>query len=230
MFNDYDKTQTTFYQKAIKKDARLSVDYWHKKNVSTSELQKVHRSLAKRSNQRLVRLENAVSKVTGETYDSFGAGDIAKEYLKAKGTKGKLRFSESLGNKKTDINRVELLKDISAMQKFLTSKSSTVQGQKDIEKKRLKTFSAPVYDVEGELVRNPIQSATNKEFYDFLTSETYKEATKNFNSETIVEAYDLARTLGKTHNEIIDAFVEYSKTQNQTVKGLRQTLGLKELI
>lgn len=218
----------TFYEKEVAKDIRLSVDYWHKKNVSVNELQKIHKALAKRTNQRLVRLERSVSKITAESYDSYGAGDIAKQYLKAKGVTGKLRFSET--GKLSD--RVEILKDISSMQKFLTSQSSTVKGQKAIEKKRIETFTKPktVY-IDGEeiTVREPIEFATNKEFYDFLSSETFKEMSKNFNSETIVEAYDKARKQGKSHTEIMDALQDYRTQQNQSVKGLRQTLGLKEL-
>lgn len=223
----------------INKDRRLAIDYWHEKGLSENELLKVHKALAKRSNQRLVRLEKAISKVTGESFDTFGAGDIAKQYLQNRGVKGKLRFTENAKSnyllpieEQTDnqkFDRIAILKDIKEMQKFLLSPSSTVQHQKAIEKKRLETFETDIYDEEGELVRKAVHFADNKEFYDFLNSQTYKELMTTFKSETIVEVYDSARVKGDSHNDIVDALADYSKTEKQSVKGLRDTLGLKEI-
>lgn len=223
----------------IKKDRKLAIDYWHEKNVTENDLIKVHKALAKRANQRLVRLEKAVSQVTGESFDTFGAGDIAKQYLQNRGVKGKLRFTENAKSnyllptdKQTDAqkyDRIGILKDIKVMQEFLLSPSSTVKGQKAIEKKRIQTFETDIYDEDGELVRKAVHFADDKEFYDFLNSQTYKELIKTFNSETIVEVYDQARTEKKSHQEITDALEEYRQTTNQSVKGLRDTLGLKEI-
>lgn len=202
-----------------KTDARLTTDYWHKGGVSTSELLKVHKQLAKRTNQRLLRLERSASSVTGESFASYGAADKAKEYLT---NQGRNRFRENISSTLKNIDeaqqRYEALKDIKAMQDFLTSKSSTVKGQKEIEQKRIETF-----EEQG------IESASNKEFYDFLNSETFKELTKSFDSNTIVEAYDDAIKQGKTSAEIATAFDDYRNQQNISVKGLRDSLGLTQL-
>ena len=214
---------------AIKKDKRLTVDYWHKK-ATTDELFKVHRALAKRSNQRIVRLERAVSKVTGENYASYGAGDIAKEYLQKQGRK---RFRETAQSSLRALDdaqkRHEILKDIKAMQEFLSSKSSTVTGQREIERKRLKTFETPKYDEEGNIIREPVKFASNKEFYDFLNSQTFAELSKTFNSDTVVELYDMSRDKGLNNEEIQNALDEYRQRTNLNEKGLREALGLKEL-
>lgn len=240
MADNFTMGVVAFRAKEIKKDRALALDYWHMKNITENELLEVHRKLAKRSNQRLVRLERAVSQVTGESYDKFGAGDIAKEYLAGKGEKAgkKLRFTENAKSayllpetEQTDnqkYNRTEILKDIKKMQDFLLSKSSTVGGQKEIERKRLETFSQDKI-VNGEVVRKGLEFADNKEFYDFLNSETYKELLKTFKSETLVEVYDQARGQKKTHEEITDALEDYRKQNNINVKGLRNTLGLKEI-
>lgn len=226
------RTQT-FKQKQIAKDRRLAIDYWHEKGISENELLKVHRTLAKRSNQRLVRLERAVSEVTGESYASYGAGDIAKEYLQKQGVnrftenaKSNYKLKEEQQSKNQLYDRKQILQDIKKMQEFLLSPSSTVGQQKAIEKARIKTFETEKV-VNGEVIRKPIEFASNKEFYDFLSSQTFKELTATFNSETLVEVYDEARREKKTHDEIVDALSDYRDTQNQSVKGLRDRLGLK---
>lgn len=236
----YSESVLAFRAKEIRKDRRVAYDYWHKKGVTENELLQVHRTLAKRTNQRLVRLENAVSKVTGENYASYGAGDIVKEYLAGKGQKGnkKLRFTENAKSfyllpedEQTDgqkYNRVEILRDIKKMQDFLLSKSSTVGGQKDIEQKRLNTFGTDKIE-NGEVVRRAVEFRDNKEFYDFLSSETFKALSETFNSETLVEVYDQARKEEKTHEQIIDALADYRNKENLNVKGLRETVGLKEI-
>lgn len=223
MANDYKISDRTFKfrETQIKKDRRLAVDYWHKSKVSNKELLSIHKSLAKRSNQRLVRLERSRSAVTGEAFDSFGAAAIAKDYLSGQ---GKNRFSESAKTK----DRQELLKDIKVMQQFLLSPTSTVKEQKAIEKKRIETFSKPK-ELDGVEIRDGIEFAGNKEFYDFLSSESFKELSKSFNSNTIVEAYDQARQEGKKHAEILDALQDYRTQTNQNVKGLRASLGLTEV-
>ena len=62
------------------------------KDVTLEELQRVRRQLAKVMNQRMVRLEQNKSPITGESY-TFGAYDIMRDYL---GAKDRNRFSEVL--------------------------------------------------------------------------------------------------------------------------------------
>lgn len=226
-----------------KKDKKLTIDYWHEKNVSISELAQVHRALAKRTNQRLVRLERSASMITGEKYDTYGAADIAKKYLAEKNRtrfqefqkrKGEIVLPKELQKLSTNAQRNRLIKDINEMQKFLLSKSSTVSGQREIEKKRIKTFERAKYSQDG-IQRQPlsIETATNKQFYEFLNSQTFSDLTtvNRFDSNTIVEIYDEARTvLDMPVEEIEKAFSEYSEKQNQSEKGLRKYLGLKPII
>ena len=146
------------------------------KSANAKELNTIRRTLAKRANQRLVRLERAYSSITGESYATYGAIDYAREYLQKI---GRNRFSE----KKDYTDDFNLLRiEILQLQKFLSSKSSTVLGQREIEQKRIKSFES-----------KGIRFSGNKEFYDFLNSKDYSDLTKQFDSDKIVEYYDLAR-------------------------------------
>ena len=179
------------------------------RKMPVSELIKLRVQLAKRSNQRLVRLERSESIVSGEAYRA-GAYDLAVAYLKASRDidGGKYRFSESKTFTKTineetgetayDIYRIK--RDILEMERFLASKSSTVGGNREIERKRIATFE-----------ENGLSSevATDDEFYDFLNSNAYEYFTLNqFTSEEIVDVYNTFREAGLNAEKIQQAFDE----------------------
>lgn len=185
----------------------MNADVWHT-SYGELELMAMRRQLAKTTNQRMVRLERSASKITGERYD-YGAVEIAKEYLMEHG--GKKRFTEKLD---VDMDTNELKREISAMQKFLNSKSSTVKGMRDIEKSRVKTF------VDKGLDESVV---TDRDFYNFLSSETFKSLAKTFDSETIVDMYDARRRKGADHDDIMKSLDDYLKEENQSAKGLAES-------
>lgn len=170
------------------------------------ELNAIRVTLAKRANQRLVRLEapTAVSKVTGESYADFGAATIAYEYIKSSRYEDgfypeKLRFSENFG---FSTDNWDIKKEIVSLQKFLRSKSSQVKGQKAIEKKRIETFKSGSWGT-GKKSRG-LKTADTKEFYNFLNSDVFHDLVNvGLTSEDIVEVYDKARD-NKSHDEIMD--------------------------
>lgn len=179
--------------KGVKNPEYLSVDPY-RDGLSASELEKVRVTLAKRANQRLVRLERSQSGVTGESYSEYGAAQLAYEYLRTTNKSGKLRYRESpMAN--GDINQIR--RDIVSMQTFLASESSTLRGQKAIERKRINTFE-----------KKGIHFANNKEFYEFMNSQTFKGlVAAGFSSEQIIEMYDEARIKGKeSHADVIAKF------------------------
>lgn len=162
---------------------------FYSSNISIETLEVVRRRLAKRSNQRLVRLERSVSPVSGKSYH-LGAYDMAQEYLKEqKDTdKANLRFSETLSqrSRKDFENDTEyrqyLLDEVAALQSFLTSKSSTVKGNRDIEQKRIKSFE------KAGISKNV---ASSKGFYDFITSSAYKFLdARQISSDKLQDLYD----------------------------------------
>lgn len=161
----------------------LTTDYYHT-SASHTDLMQIRRTLAKAANQRLVRLERASSPVTGESYASYGAAQIAYNYLEARGLN---RFSE---NKNYALNYNDIRYEISALQSFLTAKSSTVKGQREIERKRQKTFESGQY---GSTPHEGLKHASNKDFYNFLNSDLFKNYSKIFDSSKIIEIYDQYR-------------------------------------
>ena len=143
-------------------------------SISAETLEIVRRRLAKRANQRLVRLERSESKISGEAYH-IGAYDLAQEYLREqKNTdKSRLRWSEKLSQRNaedfatTEEYRQWLLEDIANLQSFLTAKSSTVKGNREIEQKRLETFTDKEHGLSAAVV-------SQKGFYNWITSSAYK--------------------------------------------------------
>lgn len=174
-------------------------------SLSPTELTKLRRSLAKRANQRLVRLERARSKISGERYSDIGAAPIAKEYLSYK---KRNRFLES----RKPMSYEEERREVSVLQSFLKSKSSLVSGIRDIERRRIEKFESGQYgsyDVTGKK-RRGLKFSSTKEFYDFLNSGLFKDLQNaGFSSEQILEEYDTAReTFKGSVDEAFDAMEE----------------------
>lgn len=214
-------------EKALPAD--IEADVW-RGGQSYGELQELRRRLAKRANQRLVRLERATSDVTGESYASYGAADIAYEYLDQRERR---RFSENpIWNEdptRTDIN--DLRREITTLQSFLSAKSSTVAGQREIEKARMNTFERGGWGTSG--TGAALQFGSNKEFYDFLNSNTYRELSQVFTSEQIIEIYDKGRAVHNGEHEeamkIMDKTLkDFRKGRIQTnLKNLQRRMGVK---
>lgn len=186
-----------------------NIDVYRDK-VSPSELKALRRKLAKRANQRLVRLERAKSKVTGESYDGIGASAIAKAYLEGQ-KKGRNRFQER-ADAITDINA--LRREITVLRQFLESKSSLVSGLRDIEQKRIAAFSSGKWGNKYTKRENrALKFASLKEFYDFLNSSLFRDLiSTGLTSEQVVESYDEAvETYKGSTEEAEDALRELLK-------------------
>lgn len=208
----------------------LNVDVY-RSSLSPTQISELRRTLAKRANQRLVRLERATSKISDERFNTIGAAPIAYEYLKKTGRR---RFTEKLNAGLTyDQERTEVIK----LQAFLSSKSSTVQGLRDIERRRIETFESGRYGSYADTgkARKKINFASTKEFYDFFQSSTFRDLrSAGFSSEQIVEEYDTAleRYEGageeaiKALEEALEIFREKGKV---TLKDLRAAAGGKPL-
>lgn len=173
--------------------------------ISTETLEVVRRRLAKRANQRLVRLERSVSPISGEAYH-VGAYDLAQEYLREqKNTdKKRLRFSEKLSQRNAEDfeSNVEyrqyLLDEVAHLQSFLTAKSSTTRGNKAIEAKRVETFK------EAGISESV---ATSKSFYNFITGAAYKFLdTRIQDSEKLQELFDYYTDPEKSREMKVDDF------------------------
>ena len=195
------------------------------KGVTMDELKRIRRQLAKVMNQRMVRLEQAVSPITGEDY-TFGSYEKMQSYLTKQGKapiKGteKRRFAEALD---PGMSRRLLKKEIRILQGFEQHKSSTVAGMRAIEEKRIQTFKA-----EGLSIR----TGRSKDFYDFLNSETYTNLLKTFTSEDIIEEYDKRAIRARKEKKDVDIAEEFQKYLDKgtrmSLKGLRKSMGTTTL-
>lgn len=204
--------------------------YAQLRRMSVSELLDYRVKLAKRSNQRLVRLERSESPVTGKPYRA-GAYDLAMEYLKSSRDKtgGKLRFSESRNytkevdkeTGKTAYDMYRIKRDILEMQTFLASKSSTVAGSREIEKKRIETF-------ESQGIAPDV--AASDVFYDFLNSNAYEYFTLNqFTSEEIIDIYNTYREAGMSAKKIQKAFDDLKARDQQMREADEGEVTLKDI-
>lgn len=186
------------------------------KGVTMEELVKVRRQLAKVINQRMVRLENTKSPISGESY-MFGAYDIMSDYLQER---DRNRFSEVLNPK--GMTKQDIQKEIRVLQGFEEMKSSRIQGMHQIEAARIKTFTSANAGSTKALHEEVVKT---KDFYDFLNSTTFKEITEKIDSDKLVEEYDRAAARGVSKADIVKALNDYSKRAKRiSIKGMKRKL------
>lgn len=202
-----------------RKNNMQDINVWQS-SYTVDQLEQMRRKLAKRANQRIVRLERAESLVSGESLANFGAIEKVNQYLQKQGKEEKLRFSE---RQHVVMSSRELKREISELQNFLNAKTSTVSGAHKIERLRIDTFK-----------KKGIEFASNKEFYDFLNSDVYQKAITGFDSSTIVDVYDKAKKVTNKSGEevynddkIKEVILDYISGEKTSVKGLYEKFGLK---
>lgn len=196
-----------------RRDSALTADVYGNQ-YSTAQLQEIRRKLAKRANYSLRDLARNSSPITGEVYNSYGAAVDALDYLKARNRR---YFSESLTLTE---NRTVLKAEIQRLQYFLTRPSHTVKGQREIEQKRIATFE-----------KKGIHFASSKEFYQFLSSETFQSLRKlQYSSEQLIEDYERAREQGTTNDQVMEklsnALDAFRKGEKVTQKNLWKHLDI----
>lgn len=187
-------------------------------SISIETLEIIRRRLAKRSNQRLLRLERSASTVTGKPYH-IGAYDIAQDYLRTRNNNDEknLRFSEKLVQRQEKENdreyRYKVLEDIANMQSFLTSKSSTVKGNRAIEAARIASF---------EKMGISKEVASSESFYSYITSKSYQylinQAIDSDRLEELFDYYVSSDSRGmsaKDFQEVADEYYDWlNKPEN----------------
>ena len=209
------------------------MDYQDLSKMLQRELSQTRRKLAKRANQRLLRLERSESPVTGEAYHA-GAYDIALDYLRTIGREK--RFSESINYTKTineetgetAYNIYRLKREILELDTFLHSKTSTVSGNKTAEQKRIETFAGEKFGLSRETV-------ASKGFYDFLQSNAYDYFLQSsFTSEQLMDVYDIYRASGASNLKIRKGIAQYKvdlkKANANATDGKAKKASLKDMI
>lgn len=170
--------------------------------TSLDDLNNLRVKLARRANSRLLRLEK--KGLVGWAYKP-----AVRYTQKAYGLN---RFST---RKEISDDPFEVIEEVEEIINFLNAESSTVTGVRNIESRITETFRKKGFDV-----KNP------KVFFDFLSSETYKQSEKNLSSEQIQELFDRAVGVGKTAMEIKQTLEDFNNKKINTIDELYEDVGL----
>lgn len=172
------------------------------KTLTTSELLQLRRKLAKRINQRMVRLE-AKGLTQGGSYVDYQ--NILNRFFG-----GAKRIPENLNIYK-HLPRTE----VSAMQKLLKEKTSTVQGWNEVMTARVQTM----YNRYGVKFKN------NFELADFINSLEFEAMKKSYGSKQLLR---MIENSGMTPDEVKEAYHSFVRKQDRnTATEIAKMLGFK---
>lgn len=172
------------------------------KTLKTSELLQLRRKLAKRINQRMVRLE-AKGLTQGGAYADYQ--NILNRFFG-----GAKRIPENFNIYK-HLPRTE----VSAMQKLLKEKTSTVQGWNEVMTARVQTM----YERYG------IRFKSNQELADFIRSIEFKELSKLYSSK---QALRIINKSGYNISELKNILDKFRGLQDRSkASEIAKALGFK---
>ena len=166
--------------------------------MSTSEQLEVRRKLAKRINQRMVRLEKK-GLTKGAAYSDYQ--DILNKFFG-----GAKRIPEN-----TKIYKHLPRTELKAMQALLKEKTSTVQGWNEIMDARVRTIKE----------RYGIEFSNNYELYDFITSLEFKNLSKLYDSKQAL------RLIAHSQEDIDDVKKMLSQFRDSTDKNKADLIAKK---
>lgn len=172
------------------------------KSLTTSELLQLRQKLAKRINQRMRRLEQK-GLTQGGAYADYQ--DLLNRFFG-----GAERIPENMKIYK-HLPRTE----VSAMQKLLKEKTSTVQGWNEVMSARVKTM----YDRYGVRFKN------NFEMADFIASLEFEAMKKSYGSKQLLR---MIENSGMSPDEVKEAYHSFVLKQDRnTATEIAKMLGFK---
>ena len=175
-------------------------------NYTRSELEQIRRKLSKRANQRLRELEKA-----GRAYYAY---DSAINFTQR--TRGRKRFNESSKSDKSDMS---LKEEIDTVIHFLNSKTSTLRGHKEVDKRIIQTFRN-----KGLTISDP------QSFLDFLSSSTFQKISNNgIPSSFLQDFFDRAKEEEVSGEEIKESLKEFEDGIIDSIDELYQRVGMRFL-
>lgn len=181
--------------------------------INEKELARLYTSLAKRLNQRMVRLEKAEF-----TSESGGAYADYNVILKKFGYKKRIREKIKLDYSDRNVLYMQvssMRKQVKLMQYILKEKSSTVPGWNSIIKKRCEKLSE--YGLEFK---------DRSEMSAFFQSYAFELISLLYSSEQAVEFVGKSLRDGQTMNEIISKLEEFrDRTDIDRADDVAKSLG-----
>lgn len=172
------------------------------KTLTTSELLQLRRKLAKRINQRMIRLERK-GLTRGGAYADYQ--DILNRFFG-----GAKRIPENL-----NIYKHLPKSEVSAMQKLLKEKTSTVQGWNEVMEARVQTM----YEKYG------VQFKNNQELYDFINSLEFEALSRLYSSKQALRLIEHSKMTLDEVRYLLNRF-RYS-TSKDTASIIAEELGFK---
>ena len=166
--------------------------------MNTSEQLELRRKLAKRINQRMVRLEKK-GLTKGAAYADYQ--DLLNKFFD-----GAKRIPEN-----TKIYKRLPRTELKAMQALLKEKTSTVQGWNEIMDARVRTIKE----------RYGIEFKSNYELYDFITSLEFKNLSKLYDSKQAL------RLIAHSEDDIDDVKKMLSQFRESTDKNKADLIAKK---
>lgn len=197
----------------ISKARELSVNPF---KLNSLEVEELRRKLAKRANQRILRLERTVLS-TGERASTLAAGEYAfREIAKLRGA-GAKRFRE----RKLPLTDQTARQELYALQSFLSEKSSRYGKVLRQTSKTEKTF-----------LERGVTVGSFRTFYNFLNSSTFVQLSEAIgDSSRIIDYYQRAYEKGSSNSKIQRLISEYLEEQGrlQEIGDPRGDIDLKSL-
>lgn len=172
------------------------------KALTTSELLQLRRKLAKRINQRMVRLE-AKGLTQGGAYADYQ--NILNRFFG-----GAKRIPENLNIYK-NLPRTE----VTAMQRLLKEKTSTVQGWNEVMEARVQTM----YKKYG------VQFKNNHELYDFINSLEFEALSRVYSSKQALRLIEHSKMTLDEVRYLLNRFRYSTSKDNASI--IAEELGFK---
>lgn len=172
------------------------------KTLTTSELLQLRRKLAKRINQRMIRLERK-GLTQGGAYADYQ--NILNRFFG-----GAKRIPENLNIYK-HLPRTE----VSAMQKLLKEKTSTVQGWNEVMEARVQTM----YKKYG------VQFKNNHELYDFINSLEFEALSRLYSSKQALRLIEHSKMTLDEVRYLLNRFRYSTSKDNASI--IAEKLGFK---
>lgn len=172
------------------------------KTLTTAELLQLRRKLAKRINQRMRRLESK-GLTQGGAYADYQ--DILNRFFG-----GAKRIPENL-----NIYKHLPKSEVSAMQKLLKEKTSTVQGWNEVMEARVQTM----YKKYG------VQFKNNQELYDFINSLEFEALSRLYSSKQALRLIEHSKMTLDEVRYLLNRFRYSTSKDNASI--IAKELGFK---
>ena len=209
----------------MKKD--YSLDWEDIKGFSKKSLIKTGKTYSRAVNRRVENLlasERKRSAAYKRYIESNKGAPFLYEYKgKSKTMKGVLRAKVS-----EDMSIEELRESLRLFEKFLTSKTSTSEGIKETEKKKLenaKEFLGNIEDIfpESGQANRISEDQTLRDFLEFLGEEAKSAIANKADSDIVVLALSYAYNKnGRNKNALKEAYEEHVKSEQTFEEWLRK--------